>query len=149
MQGTAGTVECEAAVWPCIHTANAPSSLSSFSSHDSFITRMGIQFANYDVLVYVRTFAGNSTEFRDKGALMVRDSWSSSVTGYPAQGVVADLTVWERMRKNFLNVEHYFPVGSTIFLITDPYYGSEGTVQDPRLAYTNGRIQGKFVSPCP
>eukprot|EP00099_Drosophila_melanogaster_P014639 NP_523408.2 pacman, isoform A [Drosophila melanogaster] len=108
---------------------------------EHFINRMGIQFANYDVLVYVRTFAGNSTEFRDKGALMVRDSWSSSVTGYPAQGVVADLTVWERMRKNFLNVEHYFPVGSTIFLITDPYYGSEGTVQDPRLAYTNGRIQ--------
>ncbi|XP_032580965.1 5'-3' exoribonuclease 1 [Drosophila sechellia] len=108
---------------------------------EHFITRMGIQFANYDVLVYVRTFAGNSTEFHAKGDLVVRDSWSRSVTGHPAQGVVANLNVWEKSSKHILNVEHYFPVGSSIFLITDPYYGSEGTVQDPRLAYTNGRIQ--------
>ncbi|XP_039227634.1 5'-3' exoribonuclease 1 isoform X2 [Drosophila yakuba] len=108
---------------------------------EHFTTRMGIQFANYDVLVYVRTFAGRSTEFGAKGALKVRDSWSSSVTGYPAQGVVAELAVRENMRKQFRNVEDFFPAGSTIFLITDPYYGSEGTVQDPLLAYTNGRIQ--------
>ncbi|XP_026838294.1 5'-3' exoribonuclease 1 [Drosophila erecta] len=108
---------------------------------EHFTTRMGIKFANYDVLVYVRTFAGSSTVFGAKGTLKVRDSWSTSITGYPAQGVVAELAVRESMRKQFHSVEDFFPVGSTIFLITDPYYGSEGTVQDPLLAHTNGRIQ--------
>jgi len=101
---------------------------------------MGIQFHNYDVLVYVRTYAGSSTEFGAKGTLKVRDAWSSAITGYPAQGVVAELAVKESMRKQFSKVEDFFPAGSPIFFIGNPYYGSEGTVMDPLLAYSCGRI---------
>ncbi|XP_016995150.3 5'-3' exoribonuclease 1 [Drosophila takahashii] len=108
---------------------------------EHFTTRMGIQFANYDVLVYVRTFAGSSTEFGAKGVIKVKDAWSSTVTGYPAQGVVAELAVKESLRKQFRKVEDFFPAGSSIFFIGNPYYGSEGTVQDPLLAYSCGRIQ--------
>ncbi|XP_037723371.1 5'-3' exoribonuclease 1-like isoform X2 [Drosophila subpulchrella] len=108
---------------------------------EHFTTRMGIQFHNYDVLVYVRTYAGSSTEFGAKGTLKVRDAWSSAVTGYPAQGVVAELAVKESMRKQFSKVEDFFPAGSPIFFIGNPYYGSEGTVMDPLLAYSCGRIQ--------
>ncbi|XP_016949541.1 5'-3' exoribonuclease 1 isoform X2 [Drosophila biarmipes] len=108
---------------------------------EHFTTRMGIQFHNYDVLVYVRTYAGSSTEFGVKGTLKVRDAWSSAITGYPAQGVVAELAVKESMRKQFSKVEDFFPAGSPIFFIGNPYYGSEGTVMDPLLAYSCGRIQ--------
>ncbi|XP_017064851.1 5'-3' exoribonuclease 1 [Drosophila eugracilis] len=108
---------------------------------EHFTTRMGIEFANFDVLVYVRTFSGSTTEFGAKGKLMERDAWSEAVTAYPAQGVVADLVVKENMRKQFNKVEEFFPAGSQVFFIGNPYYGSEGTVQDPLLAYTCGRIQ--------
>ncbi|KAH8280639.1 hypothetical protein KR054_003132, partial [Drosophila jambulina] len=108
---------------------------------EHFTTRMGIKFHNYNVLVYVRTYAGSSLEFGPKGSLITQDSWSSSVTGYPAQGVVTDLTVSESLRQKFRNVEELFPVGSPVFFIGNPYYGSEGTVLDPSLAYSCGRIK--------
>lgn len=103
---------------------------------------MGIQFASYEVLVYVRTYAGSSVEFGPKGEVFNRDAWSSTVTGYPAHGVVADLIVKENMRQQFRNMEDLFPVGCPIFFIGNPYYGSEGTVLDPMLVYNCGRIQG-------
>ncbi|XP_017029201.1 5'-3' exoribonuclease 1 isoform X2 [Drosophila kikkawai] len=111
------------------------------SLQEHFTTRMGIKFHNYQVLVYVRTYAGSSLDFGPKGTLFMQDSWSSSVTGYPAQGVVAELTVSEGLRQKFHNVEELFPVGSPVFFIGNPYYGSEGTVLDPSLAYSCGRIK--------
>ncbi|XP_017055153.1 5'-3' exoribonuclease 1 [Drosophila ficusphila] len=111
------------------------------SLQEHFTTRMGIQFANYDVLVYVRTFAGSTVEFGQRGALKERDTWSTSVTGYPAQGVLAELVTGGIRRKQFRKVEKFFSVGSTVFFIGNPYYGSEGVVQDPMLAYSCGRIQ--------
>ncbi|XP_017089098.2 5'-3' exoribonuclease 1 isoform X1 [Drosophila bipectinata] len=111
------------------------------SLQEHFTTRMGIQFSSYEVLVYVRTYAGSSVEFGPKGEIFMRDAWSSSVTGYPAHGVVADLIVKENMRQQFRNMEELFPVGCPIFFIGNPYYGSEGTVLDPMLVYNCGRIQ--------
>lgn len=104
---------------------------------------MGIKFHNYNVLVYVRTYAGSSVEFGPKGTLYMQDSWSSSVTSYPAQGVLGELVVSEGKRQKYHKVEDLFPIGCPVFFIGNPYYGSEGTVGDPQLAYSCGRIQGK------
>lgn len=109
----------------------------------SFVSRMGIRFANYDVLVYIRTYAGSSVEFGQQGSVYMKDSWSSTVTAYPAQGVVADIQVRENMRQQFKKIEELFPVGSCVFFIGNPYFGSEGTVLDPLLVYSCGRVQGK------
>jgi len=51
---------------------------------------MGIQFHNYDVLVYVRTYAGSSTEFGAKGTLKVRDAWTGrySFSSWQLQSVL-------------------------------------------------------------
>lgn len=107
---------------------------------------MGIRFANYDVLVYIRTYAGSSVEFGQQGSVYMKDSWNSQVTAYPAQGVVADIQVRENMRQQFRKIEELFPVGSCVFFIGNPYFGSEGTVLDPLLVYTCGRVQGKFAA---
>ncbi|XP_030381323.1 5'-3' exoribonuclease 1 isoform X2 [Scaptodrosophila lebanonensis] len=111
------------------------------SLQEHFITRMGIQFDNYDVLVYFRTYAGSSIEFGHKGNVNMVDSWSHAVTAYPAQGIVTDLNVRENMKHQFSKVEELFPAGCQVFFIGYPYYGSEGCVLDPLLVYTCGRIQ--------
>ncbi|SPP89994.1 blast:5'-3' exoribonuclease 1 [Drosophila guanche] len=108
---------------------------------EHFSTRMGIQFDNYDVLVYVRTYAGSSVHFGAKGTVQMKDAWSSSITEYPAQGLVCELSVQNNMRQQFSKIEQLFPSGSLVFFIGSPYYGSEGTVLDPLLVYSCGRIQ--------
>ncbi|BFF99890.1 5'-3' exoribonuclease 1 [Drosophila madeirensis] len=108
---------------------------------EHFSTRMGIQFDNYDVLVYVRTYAGSSVHFGAKGTVQMKDAWSSSITEYPAQGLVCELSVQKNMRQQFSKIEQLFPSGSLVFFIGSPYYGSEGTVLDPLLVYSCGRIQ--------
>ncbi|XP_023037065.1 5'-3' exoribonuclease 1 [Drosophila willistoni] len=111
------------------------------SLQEHFSTRMGIKFDNYDVLVYVRTYAGSSVEFGKNCSVYTKDAWSSTVTGYPAQGLVANLAVHENMKNQFRKIEELFPVGSQVFFIGNPYYGSEGTVLDPLLVYSCGRVQ--------
>ncbi|XP_022219524.2 5'-3' exoribonuclease 1 isoform X2 [Drosophila obscura] len=108
---------------------------------EHFSTRMGIQFDNYDVLVYVRTYAGSSVDFGAKGTVHMKDAWSSSITEYPAQGVVGELSVQKNMRQQFSKIEQLFPSGCLVFFIGSPYHGSEGTVLDPLLVYSCGRIQ--------
>ncbi|KAH8408891.1 hypothetical protein KR009_003363, partial [Drosophila setifemur] len=108
---------------------------------EHFTSRMGIKFANYDVLVYVRTYAGSTVDFGEKGALQMKDAWSSSITTYPAQGLVSNIAVQENSRKHFRSTEEFFPAGSPVFFIGNPYYGSKGTVVDPMLVYSFGRIQ--------
>lgn len=106
---------------------------------------MGIRFANYKVLVYIRTYAGSSVDFGQQGSVFMKDSWSSTITAYPAQGVVANIQVQENMRQQFKKIEELFPVGSCVFFIGNPYFGSEGTVLDPLLVYSCGRVQGKQI----
>ncbi|XP_032296461.1 5'-3' exoribonuclease 1 isoform X2 [Drosophila virilis] len=108
---------------------------------EHFTSRMGIKFANYYVLVYIRTYAGSSVEFGQRGSIFMQDSWNSSVTPYPAQGVVSDITVRDNLHVQFRKIEQLFPVGSTVFFIGEPYAGSEGTVLDPMLVYSCGRVQ--------
>ncbi|XP_033150232.1 5'-3' exoribonuclease 1 [Drosophila busckii] len=111
------------------------------SLDEHFTGRMGIKFHNYDVLLYIRTYAGSSVEFGQRGDVYMKDAWSTAVTAYPAQGVVSDIDVRDNMRQHFSKIEELFPVGSTIFFIGTPYFGSEGTVLDPQLVYSCGRIQ--------
>lgn len=103
---------------------------------------MAIKFPSYDILLYIRTYAGSSVEFGQRGTVFMKDSWNSTLTAYPAQGVVTDLKVRDNMRAQFNKIEQLFPTGSTVFFIGNPYAGSEGTVLDPMLVYSCGRVQG-------
>ncbi|KAH8294459.1 hypothetical protein KR018_007499, partial [Drosophila ironensis] len=111
------------------------------SLQEHFSTRMGIEFPNYDVLVYVCPFAGSTIEFGSKGEIYTRDAWSKILTAYPSQGVVTNLAVQENMRQQFNKIDELFPVNSPVFFIGKPYFGSEGTVLDPQLVYSCGRIK--------
>lgn len=103
---------------------------------------MAIKFPSYDVLVYIRTYTGSSVEFGKRGSVYMKDSWNSTLTAYPAQGVVSGIKVQDNMHAQFNKIEQLFPKGSTVFFIGNPYAGSEGTVLDPMLVYSCGRIQG-------
>lgn len=105
---------------------------------------MAIKFPNYDVLIYIRTYIGSSVEFGKRGNVFMKDSWSSAITAYPAQGVVSDIKVRDNLHAQFNKIEQLFPTGSTVFFIGKPYAGSEGTVLDPMLVYSCGRVQGKL-----
>ncbi|KAH8399870.1 hypothetical protein KR215_003675, partial [Drosophila sulfurigaster] len=117
---------------------------------DHFSTRMGIKFPNYNVILYVRTYTGSNVDFGPRGNVFMRDTWSTKLTPYPAQGVVADIKVQNNMRKQFNKIEQLFPAGSTAFFIGSPNYGNEVTVLDPMLVYSCGRLQvSMLVSPAP
>ncbi|EDW06116.2 uncharacterized protein Dmoj_GI16439, partial [Drosophila mojavensis] len=111
------------------------------SLEEHFTGRMAIKFPNYDVLIYIRTYIGSSVEFGKRGNVFMKDSWSSAITAYPAQGVVSDIKVRDNLHAQFNKIEQLFPTGSTVFFIGKPYAGSEGTVLDPMLVYSCGRVQ--------
>ena len=42
-------------------------------------------------------------------------------------------------------VEDEFPIGTSIYMLSNPYFGSEGKVIDPLLVYECGRIKGEPI----
>lgn len=105
---------------------------------------MGIEIDDYSVLVHVQTLTGVKYICGPEGRMTLSEIWSKTETVYPAQGLVKDISSHCEGFVQHKKVEDVFTVGSKVFFIGNPYFGSEGVVLDPMLIYTCGRLKSMY-----
>ncbi|XP_054086782.1 5'-3' exoribonuclease 1 isoform X3 [Zeugodacus cucurbitae] len=111
------------------------------TAQEHLSTRMGIEFEDFAVLVHVRVHVGTTCTCGNQGKIIINDAWGHSVTAYPAQAVVSEISVQKSVATQPKKVENLFPTDSTVFFLGSPYFGSEGTVLNPMLVYECGRLK--------
>lgn len=89
---------------------------------------MGIEFGKVDVLVHVKQLVGRKYVFTSDGKVALEKQWAHVLSHFPVQAVVEDLTAHDEHHLQFKDVSDVFPEGSFCFSLTNPYYGSMGTV---------------------
>lgn len=111
------------------------------AAQEHLSTRMGVEYADFSVMVHVRTYIGSSYVCGSQGKVAMNEVWSQTTTAYPAQGVVSQISVHNCVINHHKKIEQLFPERSSIFFVGNPYYGSEGIVMNPMLVYECGRLQ--------
>lgn len=104
---------------------------------------MGIELEDYSVIVHVQTLIGVKYICGPEGRMTLSEMWSKTETVYPAQAVIKNISSHCEGFVQHKKVEDVFAIGSKIFFIGNPYFGSEGVVLDPMLIYSCGRLKSK------
>lgn len=115
------------------------SSVRSMTEH--FMSRVGIDVGAVTSLVHVFPIIGREYIFGSEGRMTLTKSWGNIEAVYPLQMIVKDIAMHESKFVRYKQVEEVFTSGSQIFMLTTPYYGSKGSVVDPMLVKTCGRIK--------
>ncbi|KAJ8980060.1 hypothetical protein NQ317_012900 [Molorchus minor] len=108
---------------------------------DFYKKRWGIEVGETSVLVYVRVMIGRKYIFSSNGRLTLEKQFTDNTANYPLQSVVFDIAAYDSQNSTFKDVESIFPKGCMCFTLTNPYYGSQGVVQDSKEPLKNGRIK--------
>lgn len=110
-----------------------------FFSHTS---RMGIDFGDITFLLHVQPVINREYLYGAQGKMTLSKIYDNIAVPYPVQGVVRGIVVHQGECVQYKNVEDIFSVNSTVFMISTVYYGCRGTVIDPSLVKSCGRIKG-------
>lgn len=105
---------------------------------------MGIELEDYSVIVHVQTLTGVKYICGPEGRMTLNEIWSKTETVYPAQALIKNISSHCEGFVQHKKVEDVFTVGSKVFFIGNPYFGSEGVVLDPMLIYSCGRLKSEI-----
>lgn len=89
---------------------------------------MGIDFGETQVLVHVRLMTGRKYTIASNVEINLDKQFSPVISSFPLQGVVLNIEAYDEAYFTFKEVTEIFPTGSTCFSLTNPSYGSQGTV---------------------
>lgn len=90
--------------------------------------------------MHVKTFCGQKYTYNKSGGIAVEKQWTFAESAYPLQAIVRYLNVSVTNKLVFENIQQLFPLGSTVFMLGNLYYGSTGTVID-NTSLPNGRLK--------
>lgn len=110
------------------------------------ITRLGISFGDINQLVHVKPITGREYIFGDEGRMTLTKTWGAFEIAYPAHGVVKDIKVHAPKFIQYTSVEDVFPVNTVVFMLSPPYYGSQGEVIDTSPVKKCGRIKVNLIA---
>lgn len=104
--------------------------------------RLGIDVGDIKVLVHCQALTGQHYDFEDRGKMLARNTWDTLEIIYPLQAVVRTIDCHKKaLELSDDNVEEVFKLGTTVFMLSTPYYGSQGTVVDPTIVKLCNRIK--------
>ncbi|KAJ8916294.1 hypothetical protein NQ315_016435 [Exocentrus adspersus] len=103
--------------------------------------RMGIEVGNTKVLMQVQVMTGRKYIFSSQGRLTLEKIFTKNTSCYPLQSVVVNIITYDSHQSTYKNIKDVFPIGCTCFMLTNPYYGSQGVVQDSTESLKNGRVK--------
>ncbi|RZC39325.1 5'-3' exoribonuclease 1 like, partial [Asbolus verrucosus] len=92
--------------------------------------RLGIDFGKTEVLVHVKMMTGRKYVFTSNRRVNLEKQFSTVVSHFPLQSIVLDINVHDECYTTFEDISDVFPVGSSCFSLTNPFYGSQGTIVD-------------------
>ncbi|XP_008193749.1 5'-3' exoribonuclease 1 isoform X2 [Tribolium castaneum] len=103
--------------------------------------RMGIEFGNTDVLVHVNLLSGRKYVFTSNMRATLERQFTQIQSNYPLQSIVTDIAIHDDLRTNFQTVSDVFAPNSICFSLTNPYYGSQGTIVDCAESLKNNHLK--------
>lgn len=103
---------------------------------------MGIDFGNITYLLHVCPVVNREYVFGAQGKMTLTKAYDTLSVPYPIQGAVKGIVVHQGNCVQYKNVEDIFVENSIVFMISTVYYGCQGTVIDPSLVKSCGRIKG-------
>lgn len=106
---------------------------------------MGIDFGDITFLLHVQPVINRVYLFGSQGKMTLTKVYDDIAVPYPVQGAVRGIVVHQGNCAQYKNVEDIFTANSTVFMIDTVYYGCRGTVIDPSLVMSCGRIKGNLV----
>lgn len=109
-------------------------------------TRLGISFGDINQLVHVKPITGREYVFGAEGRMTLTKTWGTFEIAYPVHGCVKDIKVHAPKFIQYTSVEDVFPVNTVVFMLSTPYYGSQGEVIDPSLVKKCGRIKVNLIA---
>lgn len=101
----------------------------SISIFYSYKERMGIDLGETKVLVHVRLMIGRKYTIASNVRVNLEKQFSSVISCFPLQSIVTDIEAHDESYSTFKEITDVFPIGSICFSLTNPLYGSQGTVR--------------------
>lgn len=115
---------------------------------EHFSKRKGIAINETDVLVYGQLLTGRKYVIGQNGKVHLEKQFAKQVLPFPYQTIVKDIKAFDSSLARFKTLEELFPLGTTVFMVGNPYYGAMGEVQDSSDVISEGRVRVVFSVPC-
>lgn len=119
----------------------------SFRSFHSHLIRMGIELGEITHLFHVYPLLNREYVHSSDGKLTLEKNWSKISLAVAPLTIVENINVHKRSLAEYQPIENVFTKESTVFMMNNVYYGSQGTIIDPVVH--NGRLKGKTTSTSP
>ncbi|XP_018322001.1 5'-3' exoribonuclease 1 isoform X2 [Agrilus planipennis] len=106
-----------------------------------YMSRLGINVGETQVLVHVRVMIGRKYAFTPQGRVNLEKQWAVIESAYPLQAVVQNIAVYEKKYEMYKSIGNIFSVGTKCFMLGQPYYGAVGEVLESKESLKNVRIK--------
>lgn len=107
----------------------------------SHLIRMGIDLGEITQLLHVFPLLNREYVHTTEGKLTLAKNWSKISLAVAPKTVVEHINVHKRAVPQHQTFESVFTRNSTVFMMNNVYYGSQGTIIDPNVR--NGRLKSK------
>lgn len=104
---------------------------------------MGIDLGETTQLFLVYPLLNREYVHTSDGTFTLDKNWSKVPLAVTPKTIVESITVHRRALAERLSIESVLTRNSTVFMMNNVYYGSQGTVIDPTVR--NGRLKSKFT----
>ncbi|XP_066513701.1 5'-3' exoribonuclease 1-like isoform X3 [Hoplias malabaricus] len=110
--------------------------------------RKGIVIHETDILLYTQLLTGRKYIVTQNGSVHLEKQWGKQILPFPFQTIVKDIKAFDSSLSRFKTLEELFPLGTSVFMVGNPYYGALGEVQDSSDVISEGRVRVVFTMPC-
>ncbi|XP_034038909.1 5'-3' exoribonuclease 1 [Thalassophryne amazonica] len=114
---------------------------------EHYLKRKGIVVNETEVLVYGQLLTGRKYVPKANGEVVLEKQWSKQILPFAYQTVVKDIKAFYSFLTTFRRLDELFPLGTTVFMVGHPYYGTMGEVQDSSDVIEEGRVRVVFYVP--
>ncbi|XP_075058040.1 5'-3' exoribonuclease 1 isoform X2 [Mixophyes fleayi] len=110
--------------------------------------RKGVIINETSIVLNAQLLTGRRYQITQNGEVYLEKQWSKQVLPFVYQAVVKDITAFESDFSKFKTLCELFSPGNTVFMLSIPYYGCMGEVQDSSDILSENRIRILFNIPC-
>lgn len=112
---------------------------------DYYMSQRGINVGDTKALVKVRRIVGRKYTLTPNGRVTLEKILSLDHSYYPLQLILDNIKVYNSDEELYSDIKSMFPIGTTCFNITNPFYGAQGKVLDYDES-TNNRVKISITS---
>ncbi|XP_028328934.1 5'-3' exoribonuclease 1 [Gouania willdenowi] len=109
-----------------------------------YMKRKGIMINETSVILYGQLLTGRKYVPKANGVVELEKQWSKQVLPFAYQAVVKDIKAFYSSLTSFKSLDELFPLGTTVFMVGNPYYGAMGEVQESQDIIQEGRVRVVF-----